>query len=194
MQDLKVLRPHKTERGFTLLEVLLVLVLMGLAASIVVPTVSTGNNNQQLETQARRFVLQAEMANRQALMDGRHYGFRLTDDGYRFVVWEAGDWLPINNDRFMTEVNLDELMTVHIRHGSSHWQAALEYESRNQSSLLEKDFAVVEKQERHEPDLYFWSSGEVSPAEIAFCFDDRQSSCWLVTQEESGEMFMDRES
>ena len=182
------------EKGFTLLEVLLVLVMIGLAASIAVPAISTGNNSQQLEKQARQLALQVEMANRQALMDGRHYGFRQTDEGYRFVAWHVDQWFPVDNDRFMQPVTLDESVALDIRHGSSHWQAALEYENRNQESLLAEDFAVIEKQERYEPDLFFWSSGELSPADILFCSDNRQQPCWLVTLEETGQISVGRES
>ena len=184
---------HRTEKGFTLLEVLLVLVLMGLAASAVVSTVGVGNSSQQLEQQARKFALQAEMAIRQAMMDGRHYGFRQTDNGYRFVSWQPGGWLPVDNDRFMQAVILDDPVQMQIRHGSSYWQAALEYENHNRTALLEKDFAIIDKQESHEPEVLFWSSGEISPADVAFCFVDTQQSCWLVTLEESGHLVVSRE-
>ena len=184
---------HRTEKGFTLLEVLLVLVLMGLAASAVVSTVGVGNSSQQLEQQARKFALQAEMAIRQAMMDGRHYGFRQTDNGYRFVSWQPGGWLPVDNDRFMQAVILDDPVQMQIRHGSSYWQAALEYENHNRTALLEKDFAIIDKQESHEPEVLFWSSGEISPADVAFCFVDTQQSCWLVTLEESGYLVVSRE-
>ena len=184
----------KSEQGFTLLEVLLVLVLMGLAASVVVPTVGAGNSSQQLEKQARQFALQTEMVIRQAMMNGRHYGFRETEEGYRFVSWQSDQWLPVENDRFMQPVTLDESMQLEVRHGSSHWQAALEHESRDRPTLLEKDFAVIDKQERYEPELFFWSSGEISPADVVFCFDHNQQSCWLVTLEETGQLSVSRES
>lgn len=194
MHVLKVSRSPESEQGFTLLEVLLVLVLMGLATSVVVPTIGIGSSPQQLEQQARQLALQIEFAARQAMMDGRNYGLSETDEGYRFVSWQSDQWLPVENDRFMQAVTLDESLQMEIRHGSSHWQAALEYESRNQSSLLEKDFAVIEKQERYEPELLFWSSGEISPADVAFCFEDKQQSCWLVTLEEAGQLLVSRES
>lgn len=194
MHVLKVSHSGKPEQGFTLLEILLVLVLMGLAASVVVPTVGIGNSSQQLEQQARQFALQAEMATRQAMMDGRNYGVRKTDEGYRFVSWLSDEWGPVDNDRFMQPVSLDTALRLEIRHGSSHWQAALEYENQNQPSLLEKDFAVIEKQERYEPELFFWSSGEISSADVAFCFEEKQQQgCWLVTLAENGQLSVARE-
>ena len=183
------------QKGFTLLEILLVLVLMGLASSAVIPTINVGNSSVQLENQARQFGLQAEMTGRLAWADGRDLGLQLTDDGYRFLYWGQDKWQPLEDERYLQASTVDEAIEMNVQPGSSHWQAALEYENRAQKSLLQSDFAKPStSKERYEPDLHFWSSGEVSPADISFCFTDSQHPCWWVMVKETGEVTVSRET
>lgn len=181
------------QKGFTLLEVMLVLVLMGLATSVVIPSVSVGNSSVQLEKQARQLGLQLDMAARLALMDGRDIGLQFVPEGYRFIVWDIDKWTPLEQERYLQPNELKEGIELDFYPGASHWAAAIAHEEQGQQRLTERDFAVSSKEERYEPDIFFWSGGEVTPVDISFCPDRGNLPCWWVMMEETGNIDVNRD-
>ncbi len=70
--------------GFTLLEVLLVLVIVGLLAGLVLIGFTDAGVRQQVQTEAERLSLAVELARTEALMRNEIWGLALQDDGYGF--------------------------------------------------------------------------------------------------------------
>jgi len=83
-------------RGFTLIEVLVVVVIVGILVTFA--TLSIGNRalGDRLETEARRLQQLFAMAAEDAEMHGTEIGFVYTERGYAFVaVSPRGRWAPI---------------------------------------------------------------------------------------------------
>ena len=183
--------------GFTLLEIMLVLVLMGLAATMVMPRLSIGSSVQDLRIASERLLTLSQMAQQQALSEGRSIGLSFAQDEnskqyrYQFMTFQKGEWATISRHRILREVELSTDLTLSFEPGDSFWQEALEYEDSS-DSLLEE----VVTENKAKPDIYFWSSGEVSPARIQLCLisaNNRTSKeCREVLYEETGEI-VDRE-
>ncbi|WP_332308863.1 type II secretion system minor pseudopilin GspH [Salinimonas marina] len=74
--------------GFTLLEVMLVLLLMGLATSVVIFNGFSTDKTEQLEQQARRFQVLTDMASDYAVMNQQQLGIRIDPqaNGYFFMA------------------------------------------------------------------------------------------------------------
>lgn len=95
------------ERGFTLIEILLVLVVMALMAGLLVSSVSD-NPAQQLDREAKRFQLVMEMAADEALTQGLELSLQWLssvedgEQGYHFLQWdyENKKWLPREDDPY----------------------------------------------------------------------------------------------
>ena len=66
-------------RGFTLLEILLVAALVGLAASVVMLSVGRSGPEQALQTEAERFVALFQLVQEESEMSGDELGLRLED-------------------------------------------------------------------------------------------------------------------
>lgn len=85
-------------RGFTLLELLVVIVIIGVVITMVTLSVGTRNRETVLSEQARRLAALVGMAGEQAIMSSEQYGVRFSPDGYRFLVLDGTKWHPVNDN------------------------------------------------------------------------------------------------
>ncbi|CAM3438484.1 type II secretion system minor pseudopilin GspH [Parendozoicomonas haliclonae] len=154
-------RVPKNNRGFTLLEILLVLLLMGLAGSVVVGRVMPENSRGEAIKQAERFAALTGLLRDQALQQGKEYGVQFDKTGYRFLRLAHSQWQTVDNDRRLKPQSLDTDFGVVFTPGESVWLESLEHED-----LQEED--DDNEQPTNLPDIYLWSSGEISPGELVF--------------------------
>lgn len=83
-------------RGFTLVEVLVVTVVIALAGSAVLLAAGAGQP-RQLQTEARHLVQVVQQLSDQAMRQRHPYGLRLDAHGYQVLQWQARDarWLAV---------------------------------------------------------------------------------------------------
>lgn len=86
-------------RGFTLLELLVVLVLLGIITTLAVLAMGSGGLNRKLEQEGRRFVSLVELAGDEAILHGRELGIDFNQTEYRFLFLVEGKWLPYRDDK-----------------------------------------------------------------------------------------------
>ena len=83
----------RAERGFTLVELLVVLVIVGLVSGAVMLAVPDPGGS--LAAEAERFAARARAAQERAVMDNRAVALRVTPEGYRFEWRVEGEWQPL---------------------------------------------------------------------------------------------------
>lgn len=82
-------------RGFTLIELMLVIAILGLAAMYVVITSPTRAPGNTAEDAARKFLLQMHHVREQAILRNYVYGIEFDDDYYTFYRWREEAWHEI---------------------------------------------------------------------------------------------------
>ena len=175
------------QQGFTLMEIMLVLILIGLSASAILPKLSGNDGSTALRTEAKRFAALLQIAHETALTTGKELGVEIKDHQYTFLTWQKGEWMPLAGNRLLKPVSLNEAFTLSIKPGESLWQEALEEEQTRQiQTLLDK--ASEEKKKKKKPSLFIWSSGEFSPADIQFAPQQRNALAYHVTVTEAGDI------
>ena len=89
--------------GFTLIEVLVVVTIIGIISAVVVLSVGNLGDDRELQTEARRITSLIEMASDEATLQGRDFGLELLQSGYRFVEYDAltGQWSEVFGDELM---------------------------------------------------------------------------------------------
>ncbi len=79
-------------RGFTLVEILVVLLIIGILTGIAVLSLNALGHAPRSEQAARRLAGLVELASQQAVLTGNRYGLRVDRDGYVFYRRQDGVW------------------------------------------------------------------------------------------------------
>lgn len=148
-------------RGFTLLELLVVLVLIGIITSFAVLSISTGGLNRQLEQEGRRFISLVEMAGDEALLQSRELGIDFTQTGYRFLHLVEGQWIPYQGDKIFRNRTLPDSVSYQLYIDGLPVVLPEQFEAIKQGSAAEGEATVLLK-----PQLFILSSGERNPFEL----------------------------
>lgn len=88
----------RSERGFTLVELLIVLTIIGLMSAAVV--LAMPDPRGSLVAEAERFAARAHAAQERAIMDARPMAIRVTSLGYGFDRREDGEWKAMDEEPF----------------------------------------------------------------------------------------------
>ncbi|AGK48245.1 MULTISPECIES: GspH/FimT family pseudopilin [Burkholderia] len=89
--------PARRARGFTLLEMLVVLVIAGILVSVASLTLRR-NPRTDLREEAQRVALLFETAGDEAQVRARPIAWRATDHGFRFDIRTGDGWRPLRDD------------------------------------------------------------------------------------------------
>lgn len=134
-------------RGFTLLELMVVLVIVSIVLSFVTLTAGGDSRGEQLQRETRRLAALLEMASEEAVLSSQQLAVRFSEDGYEFMVLRGGEWLPLDDDPLLRARSLPE--GVELR---------LELEDNPPPSLITEDSEL--------PQVFLLSSGEMTPFEV----------------------------
>jgi general secretion pathway protein H len=95
-------RLHLADRsgGFTLIEMLVVVFIIGIIASGVLLSVNLTGRDRELEHESDRLLALVNYAREQAELQTREYGVIFHDDGYQFVAYDPrrGLWREVYED------------------------------------------------------------------------------------------------
>jgi general secretion pathway protein H len=111
--------PRRSSMGFTLLEMLVVLMIAGMLVAVVALAPSR-NRRTDLAEEAQRLATMLETADDEAQIRSASIAWQPVDGGYRFYQRaENGTWQPIADDLLKPRRWGDEVTTVSIRYTGS---------------------------------------------------------------------------
>ncbi len=87
-------------RGFTLVEILVVVLIMAIVVSMTVLSIGLGGRDTQLDQETRRIAGLLDMLHERAVLEGRDFGMRIEPAAYEFVVYEPlkDRWLSLSEE------------------------------------------------------------------------------------------------
>ncbi|WP_372880808.1 type II secretion system minor pseudopilin GspH [Psychromonas sp.] len=180
----KKLLNHSRQSGFTLLEVMLVVLVIGMASLTVVMTLPgnlTSENN--VGWQAQRFASILQFAEDEALISGNELALVIEKNSYQFAVYnyEKQLWFAAVVGGKQGKIQLPESINIEYSLSDSVWG---EINNQEQDSFIEEQERVdidEDRQQSLKPQVYVMSSGEVSPFTLVFTDVDNVSEKQSVT-------------
>jgi len=122
-------------RGFTLLELLIVLVIIGITVSFIVLSLGLKNPQDELKEQGVRIAALMQLASEESILLGTELALQFNGDGYFFLNLKDDHWLEIKNDQIFRQREIPEHIAIDV--------------SVEGASIGER--------------IYFFSTGEISP-------------------------------
>ena len=101
---------RQLQRGFTLIEIMVVVIIVATVVSIALLSVGVVGEDNELDKERRRLATLIEMAQDDAMMQGREFGIEIMRTSYRFVEFDplTRQWAQVPFDdlyrlRFLPE-------------------------------------------------------------------------------------------
>lgn len=151
--------------GFTLLEVLMVVLVVGILSSVVVLGIGSGGAGRHLPEEGQRLAALLEQAANEAVMQNQEYGLRVTDRGYGFLCLDEAKqrWTGCADDIFRERELPEGLELRLVRAGAIK---GLPAEEPSQGGEARERKEEEGDEPRLTPDIFLLSSGETSAASI----------------------------
>ena len=154
----------RVRSGFTLIEILVVITIVGIVLSMAVLSLGLLGENKELDTEVRRYVSLMEVARDESMLQGREYGLEILQQGYRFVELDplTRQWTEIIGDDVLRARSLPE--TIELELYLEDQQIELEYDA----ALLESGEDDDESLKQYAPHVFVFSSGDMTPFQLLF--------------------------
>ena len=178
----------KRSAGFTLIEMMLVLVLLATSAVAVISTLPD-NKRDEVKEQAVRFHHLAHLLGEDAMLNGVDYGIRVEPHQYNFLQLTQDGWQPLEGAKFYTDVKLDNAITTQVEIGGA-WK---DKDRLFKSDSLFKDEDLFtksdEEKKKIKPQIVVMASGEYTPFTLSFEVDG-ENQFWRVSADEVGNLVL----
>lgn len=159
--------------GFTLIEILVVIVILAIMAGMVLLSMGTLRPDDPTGTEARRIRALLELLAEEALIQGRDYGVEFFADGYRFLSWDPDTrlWTVIDDEEALRRRALPDGM-----------RTVLAVDGRE---VVTQEGGRERPQDELVPQVAIFSSGEFTPFEL-FLVTDFVADAWVLRGEMRG--------
>jgi general secretion pathway protein H len=138
-------------RGFTLFEILVALVIIGLIVGVATLAISNPAP-EKLREETRRLAAVMNLAQEEAILQSRDFGVTFWQQGYSFHEFSEGNWLQVKKDQTLRSYQLPKGMRLQL--------------------VLEGMDVIMSAVELEKPQVFILSSGEISQFKLRFKFPD----------------------
>lgn len=131
--------------GFTLLELMVVLVIIGIVMTFVTVSVGGDNRAKELDREARRLAALMDLASDEAILRSSQLAVRFGDAEYEFYSLQGNAWLPLTDDSQLRLRTLPEGVTLDLELEDS------------------PPLGLNADPDQQQPQVFILSSGEMTP-------------------------------
>ncbi len=161
----------KKHHGFTLIEVLVVLILIGIIASFVTLSIETRHPTKQLYQETQRLAALLTLAQQEAIMATKEVGLHIDEQGYQFYELVGETWQLIKQDDVFRPY---------------HFTLPIKIDLQVEGSTVSFTSQI--------PQIMLFSSGEIIPFHLILNTEPPQNIMYKLVGELSGQFNIDSES
>jgi general secretion pathway protein H len=149
-------RFRRVVRGFTLIELMVVLVIVGVMITFVTLSVDSDPRDKELATEASRLAALVELASEEAILRSSQLAIRFTETDYAFFAFLNGQWQPVENDPQFRQREMPDGMSMSLTLDEA------------------PPFDLTAEEDEQPPQVFLLSSGEMTPFTVEFSAEESQ--------------------
>lgn len=146
------------EQGFTLLELLIVIVIVSILFTFAVVSIRTPSPEDRIKEETLRLQRLIQLALEEAVMKNQEYGLEFSQNSYRFLTLTDNQWAPIDGDKLFRQRELPNDMEIEL----AVEQTEIVIGEAAETDDEEIDDEEMEK-EKLKPQVFLLSSEEITP-------------------------------
>lgn len=198
--------PAPRAAGFSLLELLVVVMIIGILATMMTLSLGVTGGDRDLEQHAKRLQALIALASEDALLQGRELGITFIEDGYEFALLDPDEnrWVRLQADPVLRSRTFDDSIEIAIEIEGREVRLQTRDEFNEQFADLPEESDAGEEQEddgspfrgrnnEFLPQIFIFSSGEISPAFTARMRREFQNLVLVLVAEPDGSLEITRE-
>lgn len=159
------------QAGFTLIEVMLVIVVIGMMVAAVQLNFANNKPEKKLEQEALRFAGVFNLAAEYGLLNNVELGLVIKDGSYEFVGYDGVSWTAIPDNEMLASYKMPEELTIALNFDDLEPDPEA-LVSRDLFEPEEESFSETEEEEKIIPQVYILSGGDITPFKASFLFVD----------------------
>jgi len=155
---------HRRSRAFTLIEILVVVSIIAVVMSIAVLSLGVLGDDRDLREEGRRVVALVQVAQDEAVMQGREFGIEFMTGGFRFVEFDPllNIWSELIGDDTLRMRELPEEMEFELWVEGQH----VLLDTEPAKTEPPDEMSTVRVAEKYAPHILVFSSGDMTPFEL----------------------------
>ncbi|WP_448213677.1 type II secretion system minor pseudopilin GspH [Colwellia sp. MEBiC06753] len=161
-----------SSRGFTLIEVMLVILVIGVIMSAIQFTFQSNQSHEQLEQASRRFAGVFELASEYGMLNNVELGLVVTEESYQFVGYDGTRWTELSDVDALATYTLPENIQLELILDDLPIEEGVLMVSREDFISEDEDQYRDQPQELIQPQVILLSGGDYNPFSLVFSFRD----------------------
>ena len=175
---LTVNRILNKNKGFTLIEVMVVVVLIGIIASSIQFNFFGKRPEDVLKKSSHQFAAIFETAADYGMLNNIELGLVINEDNYQFLGYDGVKWSEIAEQDWLTKGQLPQQVEMSLQLDDLPIEEPLLFDSSIIQEKDEDDFSAREKDEKEKkliPQVYILSGGDITPFSLTFSYNEEAS-------------------
>jgi general secretion pathway protein H len=169
------LRAKLYSKGFTLIEVMVVVALIGIVATLVQFNFSGKRPDDILRHESQRFAAIFEVASDYGMLNNIELGLVIKKDSYQFLGFDGVTWAVIPEQDWLSIVEMPEGLELDLTLDDLPIEEPLLFDADTFKEKNEDDFTLLSDEEKEKqiiPQVYILSGGDISPFSVTFYFNE----------------------
>lgn len=178
------LRAPSVTRGFTLMEILVVIVIIGIIVSAATLSINVLGRDSEAEEEMRRLWAVLVQAREESELQGIDTGVFISEQAYEFLRFDPREnrWIPVQYDTLFAPRQLPEELRFRM------WVESRAIVLRPGAQVDRED---ISEDKKWPPQIMVLSSGEILPFELQV-ERDAQDALWRLESRPDGDLRLER--